>query len=107
MHHRVFVDDAGQTQFGPLDLTTADLSSLSARCVFAANPPGAVQDWHNPDAPLYVITLSGEMGVEIEGGRRQRFGPGSVRLAADTTGPGHVSRVLGDQPWQFVVLMPE
>ena len=47
---------------------------------------------------------TGEMEVEIEGGRRQRFGPGSVRLAEDTTGTGHVSRVIGDEPWQFVVL---
>ena len=107
MHHRVFVDDDGRTQFAPLDLGATDISAISARCIFATNPPGAVQDWHNPAAPLFVITLSGEMEVEIEGGRRQQFGPGSVRLAEDTTGPGHVSRVLGDEPWQFVVLMPD
>ena len=54
---------------------------------------------------MYVITLEGEMDVEIEGGRRQRQRPGDVRLADDTTGSGHISRVIGDQPWRFAVLM--
>ena len=104
MHHRVFVDEEGRTQFEPLDLAVASAASISARCLFAMRPPGAVQDWHNADSVMFVITLSGEMEVEIEGGRRQRFGPGSVRLAEDVTGTGHVSRVIGDEPWHFVVL---
>ena len=104
MHHRVFVDYDGRTQIEPLDLTVASAAAISARCLFATRPPGAVQDWHNADSAMFIITLSGEMEVEIEGDRRQRFGPGSVRLAEDTTGTGHVSRVIGDEPWQFVVL---
>jgi quercetin dioxygenase-like cupin family protein len=104
VHHRVFVDDDGRTQFEPLDLSGLSAAAVSARCAFFTRPPGAVQDWHNADSPMFIITLSGEMEVEIEGGRRQRFGPGSVRLAEDTTGPGHLSRVIGDEPWQFVVL---
>src|SRR5262245_37348351 len=107
MHHRVFVDDDGRTQFEPLDLAVLSTAAMSARCLFAVRPPGAVQDWHNADSPMFIITLGGEMEVEIEGGRRQPFGPGSVRLAEDTTGPGHVSRVIGDEPWQFVVLTPD
>ena len=107
MHYRVFVDGGGRTQIEPLDLEAAGAGTISTRCLFATRPPGAVQDWHNADAPMYVITLNGEMEVEIEGGRRQRFGSGSVRLAEDTTGTGHVSRVLGDEPWQFVVLIVE
>jgi len=106
MHHRVFVDVDGRTQFEQLDLAVSPAIS-SARCLFASRPPGAVQDWHNADSAMFIITLSGEMEVEIEGGRRQRFGPGSVRLAEDTTGTGHVSRVIGDEPWQFVVLTLE
>ena len=104
MHHRVFVDGDGRTQIEPLDLAVASAAAISARCIFATRPPGAVQDWHNADSAMFIITLTGEMEVEIEGGRRQRFGPGSVRLAEDTTGTGHVSRVIGDEPWQFVVL---
>ena len=103
MHYRVFVDDDGRTQMEPLDL--AAVSTGSTRCLFATRPPGAVQDWHNADAPMFIVTLSGEMEVEIEGGRRQRFGPGSVRLAEDTIGTGHVSRVVGDEAWEFAVLI--
>jgi len=103
MHLRVFVDAAGETQFSPLDLATAPTGLT--RSIFASRPAGSMQDWHNAASPMYIITLSGQMEVEIEGGQRQRFGPGDVRLAEDTTGPGHISRVLGDEPWHFAVLI--
>jgi hypothetical protein len=63
MHHRVFVDDDGRTQFEPLDLADVGAAAIPARCLFAVRPPGAIQDWHNPDAPMFIITLSGEMEV--------------------------------------------
>lgn len=107
MHVHVFVDEAGQTQFAPLAFESmiAVGGEMTARTVIDARPPGSVQDWHNSETSMYIITLSGQMEVEIEGGRRHQFGPGDVRLADDTTGSGHISRVLGDEPWHFIVLM--
>ena len=105
MNIRVFVDDDGRTKFAPFELADGADRDLRARIVFSMRPPGSVQDWHNAETRMYVITLSGEMEVEIEGGQRRHFGPGDVRLAEDTTGPGHVSRVLGDESWHFAVLM--
>jgi quercetin dioxygenase-like cupin family protein len=102
MHVRVFVDADGRTQFAPLDLESAPTQLTGG--IFATRPAGSIQDWHNAESPMYIITLSGQMEVEIEGGRKMPFGPGDVRLAEDTSGPGHVSRVMGDEPWQFVVL---
>ena len=66
MHHRVFVDYDGRTQFEPLDLSALSAAAVSARCSFFTRPPGAVQDWHNADSPMFIITLSGEMEVESE-----------------------------------------
>jgi len=52
-------------------------------------------DWHPAPARQYVITLSGESEVELEGGKKIRLGPGNILLAEDTTGQGHISRALG------------
>ena len=110
MHTRVYVDDRGVTRFAPFEPTdTAGSRRHDADhdAVRFPRPPGAVQEWHNALVPMLVITLRGRMEVEIAGGQTQEFGPGDVRLAEDTTGTGHRTRVLGDEPWHFAVLMLE
>ena len=52
-------------------------------------------DWHPAPSRQYVVTLSGESEIELEGGRKLRLGPGHILLAEDTTGQGHISRALG------------
>jgi hypothetical protein len=54
-------------------------------------------DWHPAPRPQYVVTLSGESEIELEGGRKLRLGPGHILLAEDTTGKGHISRAIGTQ----------
>jgi hypothetical protein len=52
-------------------------------------------DWHPAPTRQYVVTLSGESEVELDGGRKIRLGPGHILLAEDTTGQGHISRAVG------------
>jgi quercetin dioxygenase-like cupin family protein len=52
-------------------------------------------DWHTAPRRQYVVTLSGESEVELDGGRKIRLGPGHILLAEDTTGKGHISRAVG------------
>jgi hypothetical protein len=53
-------------------------------------------DWHPAPNRQYVVTLSGESEIELEGGRRKlRLGPGHILLAEDMTGQGHISRAIG------------
>jgi quercetin dioxygenase-like cupin family protein len=52
-------------------------------------------DWHPAPARQFVVTLSGESEVELEGGKKIRLGPGNILLAEDTTGQGHISRAIG------------
>src|SRR5262245_30616034 len=52
-------------------------------------------DWHPAPSRQFVITLSGESEVELEGGKKLRLGPGHILLAEDTTGQGHISRAIG------------
>jgi hypothetical protein len=52
-------------------------------------------DWHPAPRRQFVVTLSGESEVELEGGKKLRLGPGHILLAEDTTGQGHISRAIG------------
>src|SRR5262249_3992418 len=52
-------------------------------------------DWHRAPTRQFVVTLSGESEIELEGGRKIRLGPGHILLAEDTTGQGHISRAVG------------
>jgi hypothetical protein len=63
-------------------------------------------DWHTAPRRQYVVTLSGESEVELDGGRKIRLGPGHILLAEDTTGQGHISRAVGtaDRVSLFITL---
>ena len=54
-------------------------------------------DWHTAPNRQFVITLSGESEIELEGGRKIRLGPDNILLAEDTTGQGHISRAVGSK----------
>jgi len=60
-------------------------------------PPGRVADWHTAPRRQYVITLSGRGEVELNDGTKIQLGPGSIDLAEDLTGKGHITRVIGNE----------
>jgi hypothetical protein len=49
-------------------------------------------DWHNPPQRLLVLWLTGEVEFQTSDGNVRRLAAGSVVLAEDTTGKGHISR---------------
>jgi uncharacterized cupin superfamily protein len=51
-----------------------------------------------------VITLSGAVEIEPGDGTVRRFGPGDVMLADDTTGHGHITRVVSKEPRTYVMI---
>lgn len=59
--------------------------------------PGTAQDWHNAPRRQYVITLSGQAELEVAGGKKIHVGPGNIDLVEDTTGKGHITRVIGNE----------
>jgi quercetin dioxygenase-like cupin family protein len=59
--------------------------------------PGSVQDWHTAPRRQYVITLRGRAEIEVAGGKKIPIGPGHIDLVEDTTGKGHITRVLGTE----------
>ena len=58
---------------------------------------GRVSDWHRGPRRQYVITLSGHGELEVAGGKKIEVGPGHIELIEDTTGKGHITRVVGTE----------
>lgn len=55
---------------------------------------------HPASSPQWVIVLRGVIEVEVSDGASRRFGPGDLVLATDTSGRGHITRVVGDTPFE-------
>ena len=72
------------------------------RVVFCQFPAGWLGDWHPAPRLQFFIQTSGELEVRVGGGEVRRFSAGSVILLEDTSGKGHVTRVLGDVGVQAV-----
>ncbi len=66
--------------------------------VFREAPPGQFLDWHSAPRRQYIVQLAGEVEIGLGDGSTVRYQPGDARLVADTTGQGHTTRVIGDQP---------
>jgi hypothetical protein len=100
---RLYTGKDGQSHFEELQ---AEISKLQAGegIIFREEPSTYFKDWHPAPRCQYVITLSGQVEIEIGDGTKRRFGPGDIMLADDTTGRGHISRVVGGQTRRFVMI---
>jgi quercetin dioxygenase-like cupin family protein len=65
---------------------------------FSTRQPGVLQDWHPAPQRQFVIILSGSLEIGFEDGSKKVFGPGDARLVEDTTGKGHTTIALGNEP---------
>jgi hypothetical protein len=67
-------------------------------------PAGTVQDWHVASRRQYIITLSGQSEVQDSTGKKSLNGPGHISLIEDTSGQGHLTRVVGVEDVVALVL---
>ena len=72
--------------------------------IFRRAPATHLSNYHTAPKRQYVITLAGQVEIETGDGTIRRFGPGDVMLAEDTTGHGHITRVVGGQPRHYVFI---
>ena len=70
-----------------------------------STPPGRVNDYHTASRRQYVFTLSGHAELVLSGGQTIEVGPGSIELAEDLTGKGHITRTVGTED-RVVILIP-
>jgi hypothetical protein len=83
-------------------LTTESRAATSA--VFRCAPAGLVIERHAAPRRQFLVTLSGSWEIEASNGVKRVFKTGDVMLADDTTGEGHISRVLGSEPHIFMTV---
>jgi len=101
---RLFTGPDGQTHADEIDAKFApaagnDVYRLMANAGAEIHraPPGRVADWHTAPRRQYVVTLSGHGEIELTGGKKIEVGPGSIELAEDLTGKGHITRTVGNE----------
>ncbi len=51
-------------------------------------------DFHAAPRSHFVVMLEGVLEMEVGGGEKRRLDPGTVFLAGDTTGQGHIMRAF-------------
>jgi hypothetical protein len=101
---RIFADAAGESHLENVSAemkpagNASTMSELIAAkgVIFRETRSGEyLIDWHNAPRRQFVVNLSGEVEIEVSDGEVRRFGPGTILLAEDTTGKGHISRGVG------------
>ena len=108
---RLYTGPDGQTHAEEIEVTltgdrlneVSEMFKVTGAEIHRA-PAGKVNDWHNTPRRQYTITLSGRGEVEVAGGIRIPEGPGSISLAEDMTGKGHITRVVGTEDRVYLQL---
>lgn len=98
---RLYADAQGESKIEDRSLEShpALKSPQAAKQIFfQVFPVGQFLDWHPAPRRQYVIILSGELEIGLSDGTFRRFGPGDARLVEDTTGKGHTTRTLSQEP---------
>jgi hypothetical protein len=101
---RIYADANGEThlQDVSVDMKTADHASSMSAIIAAKGVIFRTSasedyfiDWHNAPRRQFVVNLSGEVEITVSDGETRRFGPGSILLAEDVDGKGHISKGIG------------
>jgi hypothetical protein len=117
---RIYADQQGETHFEEVTLEAETRSSpelndpgerASAirveRAIFrrvVGDPP---PEPHVAPERQFVVHLAGETEIEVSDGEVRRFGTGTVVLAEDLTGKGHITRRIGDTPHETLMVTLE
>jgi len=94
--HAEDVEVAWRTATLRADLSESD-SVKTSSAQFLRWPRGFVWEGHPASKRQYVIIVSGRGEVDLAEGRKIPLAPGTVLLAEDTTGKGHITRVGPDE----------
>jgi hypothetical protein len=102
-YFRIFSGPDGESHFEdlaidlPVQRGSSSLSEMipADGVIFRRSPADQFVDWHPAPCRQFVITLSGEAEIEASDGEVRRIGPGTVMLAEDVSGRGHITRGRG------------
>ncbi|MHA2394804.1 MAG: hypothetical protein ACXAEX_22980, partial [Promethearchaeota archaeon] len=110
---RIYTGPDGESHFEDIEIALDEKKGADRRqsapmkateIIFIEQDSGYEHGWHNAPCRQFVITLEGECEIEIGDDIKRIFGPGDVLLAEDTTGRGHISRVVSKQPRKAIFI---
>ena len=106
---RLYTGPDGQSHFEDISEKmmpggrSSEIGKATGYALSHSSPQG-VNDWHTAPRRQFVIQLSGVREVEIAGGQKMRLEPGSILLAEDVTGKGHITRRIGPEENVFLAV---
>lgn len=107
---RIYTDEDGASHFDDVEIPLRavdfappapllDVSDRSeASCGFLRAPSGWFGDWHPAPRRQLMCLLSGMLEVEVSDGEARELDQGTVVLLEDTSGVGHTTKVVSDDP---------
>jgi hypothetical protein len=106
---KLYADADGESHFADVELTfnlmdfapSAPLVHVASfsqakQVVFLRAPAGFDAGQHTTPARQLVFVLAGVHAITASDGEVRHFAPGSVLLAEDTTGKGHMTHIMED-----------
>lgn len=103
---RIYTGADGESHFEDVDVPLVDRGGMgrissawkASSVIFRETDGDYLLDWHTAPRRQLVINLEGEVEIEVGSGEKRRLGPGTILLAEDTTGRGHISRSVDGKP---------
>lgn len=115
---RIYADGDGESHFEEVDLRFEEVDFVPPAAAVLMSPPQAASDyrvervppgyrgeWHTVPQRVLAVYFAGSCEMTTSDGDVRVIGPGTVLLAEDTTGKGHISQVVGSQELQGLILM--
>ena len=101
---RIYADPAGNSHIEELPIATPVAnkdrrirrteSAAVTGFMYADYPASSVEDWHRTPGRQFSVSLSGEIEVEVSGGKKHAIHPGDIVFLEDLAGKGHITRIL-------------
>jgi len=102
---RVYADADGVSHFERVRVTGMPKPIPATRIVANHIAPG-LEDWHTAPRKLFTINTAGDIVGEFGDGTKVPIGKGDLVYLEDTTGKGHLTRLLTEVSNLFI-LMPD
>lgn len=112
---RIYTGDDGQSHFEDvqIDLQSSGVAGLMSEpvtcnsVIFRETGPDYDLGFHPAPRRQYVVNLTGRVEIQIGSGEKRILGAGEILLAEDTSGQGHKSKAVGDEPRQCLFITLE
>ena len=108
---RLYTGSDNESHFEEIEIALNPIRDMAASALqpthgvmFRSAPPTHLSSYHPAPRRQYVVTLSGQVEIETGDGTVRRFKAGDIMLADDTTGRGHITRVVGGQPRHYLFI---